>query len=132
MLRILDYLSCFSITYLNNMDLLIALIAIEIIASKFLLSYISAYRPEGPYEEKNPVLRWLLNRLRISHDEWLSFFCTILLVGVAVFLLNSFYNAAPFQFLFVFTGFFTTILNLGAAHSSYFQRTNFITRRLLR
>lgn len=114
------------------MDLLIALIAVEIIASKFLVSYISTYRPEGPYEEKNPLLRWLLNGLRVRHDEWLSFFCTISLVGLAVILLNSVYNGAPYQFLFVFTGFFTTILNLGAAHSSYFRRTNFITRRLHR
>lgn len=114
------------------MDLLIALIAVEIIASKFLISYISTYRPEGPYEEKNPLLKWILDRLRITHDEWLSLFCTILIVGFAVFLLNSFYNSAPYQFLFVFTGFFTTILNLGAAHSNYFGKTNFITRRLLR
>lgn len=114
------------------MDLVIALIAIEIIASKFLVSYISFYRSEGAYEEKNPVLKWLLNRFRINHDQWLSFFCTILLVGLTLFLLNSLSNPTAYQFLFVFTGFFTTILNLGAAHSSYFQRTNFITRRLLR
>lgn len=114
------------------MDLVITLIAIEIIASKFLVSYISTYRPEGPYEEKNPFLRFLLNRLNVVHDEWLSFFCTILLVGVSIFLLNSFYNSFSFQMLFVLTGVYTTILNLGAAHSSYFRKTNFITRRLLK
>ncbi|WP_029037383.1 hypothetical protein [Salinimicrobium xinjiangense] len=114
------------------MDLLIVLIALEIIASKFLVSYISFYRQEGAYEEKNPLLKWFLNRLHIKHDEWLSFFCSILLVGLAVFILNSFYNAVAYQYLFIFSGLFTTILNLGAAHSSYFQKTNFITRRLLR
>lgn len=114
------------------MDLLIALIAIEIIASKFLVSYISAYRPEGEYEEKNPLLRFVLKNLRTRPDEWISFFFTSLFVGITVLLLNSFYKAAPFQFLFVFTGFFTTILNLGAAHSTYFRKNNFITRKLLR
>lgn len=114
------------------MDLLIALIAIEIIASKFLVSYIASYRPEGPYEEKNPLLKWLLDRFHMNYDVWLSFFCTIMLVGIVVFLLNSFYTAAPYHYLFIFTGLYITILNLGAAHSSYFQRTNFITRRLLR
>lgn len=114
------------------MELLIALISIEIIASKFLASYISTYRPDGPYEEKNPLLRFLLNKGKIDHDEWLSFFCTILAVGTCVYLLNSFYTAAPYKFLFIFTGLFTTVLNLGAAHSSYFRRTNFITRKLLR
>lgn len=114
------------------MDLVIALIAVEIIASKFLVSYISTYRPEGPYEEKNPFLRFLLNRFDVNHDEWLSFFCTILLVGASIYLLNSFYDALAYQILFVFTGFYTTILNLGAAHSCYFRRTNFITRRLFK
>jgi len=114
------------------MELLIALISIEIIASKFLASYISTYRPGGHYEEKNPLLRFLLNKCKIAHDEWLSFFCTIFAVGSGVYLLDSVYSAAPYQFLFIFTGIFTTILNLGAAHSTYFGRTNFITRKLLR
>ena len=114
------------------MELLIALISIEIIASKFLASYISSYRPEGPYEEKNPLLRLLLDKLKVAHDEWLSFFCTILAVGTSLYLLNTFYTGPAYHFLFIFTGFYTTILNLGAAHSSYFRRTNFITRRLLR
>lgn len=114
------------------MDLLIALIAIEIIASKFLTSYISSHRSHAAYEEKNPVLRFFLNRFKLEHDEWLSFFCTILLTGISVYLLNTFYQATAYQVLFILAGFYTTILNLGAAHSSYFQRTNFITRRLLR
>lgn len=114
------------------MELLIALISVEIIASKFLASFISSYRPEGPFEEKNPLLRFILDRLKIDHDEWLSFFCTILVVITSLYLLNSFYTGPAYGFLFVFAGFYTTILNLGAAHSSYFRRTNFITRRLLR
>lgn len=114
------------------MELLIALISVEVIASKFLASYISSYRPDGPYEEKNPLLRFLLDRFKVDHDEWLSFFCTILVVGVSLYLLTSYYSGTAYQFLFIITGIYTTILNLGAAHSSYFRRTNFITRRLLR
>lgn len=114
------------------MELLIALVSVEIIASKFLASYISSYRLDGPYEEKNPLLRLLLDKLKIAHDEWLSFFFTILAVGTSLYLINTFYTGAAYQFLFLFAGFYTTILNLGAAHSSYFRRTNFITRRLLR
>jgi hypothetical protein len=114
------------------MDLLIALIALEIIASKFLFSYISSYKPQEAYTEKNPLLRIIFDRLKIEHDEWLSFFCTILLTGFSVYLLNSFYPVVAYQALFIVAGFYITILNLGAAHSSYFQRTNFITRKLLR
>ena len=114
------------------MDLLITLVAVEIIASKFLSSYISSHRSNLGYEEKNPLLRIILNRLNLEHDEWLSFFCTILLTGILTWMLGTFYSATVYQVLFILAGFYTTVLNLGAAHSSYFQRTNFITRRLLR
>lgn len=114
------------------MDLIIALIAVEILASKFLATYILAYRPEGQYEEKNPVLRFLLDRFRMEHDVWLSFFCTILLVGISIFLLNTFFGGVANHVLFLLAGTFLTILNLGDAHSTYFRRTNFITRRLPR
>lgn len=114
------------------MEILTALISVEIIASKFLASYISTYRTEHPYEEKNPLLRLLSKKFDLDHDEWLSFFCTVFLVIFSVYLLNTIFTGAAYHFLFVFTGFFTTMLNLGAAHSSYFRRTNFITRKLLR
>ncbi len=114
------------------MDLLLTLIAIEIIASKFLASYIFSYSSHGSYEEKNPLLRFVFNRIECEHDEWLSFFCTILLTGFSVYLIGSFFPVIAYQALFIMTGFYVTILNLGAAHSSYFQKNNFITRKLLR
>jgi|GEM_PF-5819964 hypothetical protein len=114
------------------MDLITALIALEIIASKFLLSYISSYRPASPYEENNPLLRLIFKKLKMQDDEWVSFFFTVLLTGICLYLLSSVYIAPAFAAMFVLAGFYTTALNLGAAHSSYFQRNNFITRRLLR
>lgn len=113
------------------MDLIIVLISFDIVASKFLDSYITSYRAIDLYEERNPVLRKLLSLLKVENDVWLSFFFTILMVGTAVFFLNTYYAAPPYQLLFVVTGLFTTTLNLGSAHSAYFQRKNFITRRLL-
>lgn len=114
------------------MDLLLALVAFEIIASKFLVSYITSYGPTGSYEEKNPLLRLIFKRLKLQHDEWLSFFFTILLTAVLIYLLTTIYSAPAYQILFVLGGFYTTVLNLGAAHSVYFKKNNFITRRLLR
>ncbi|MCC8361334.1 hypothetical protein [Salinimicrobium sediminilitoris] len=114
------------------MDLLLALVAFEIIASKFLVSYISSNGPVVSYEEKNPLLRLMFKMLKMDHDAWISFFCTLLLTTVLVYLLASFYSATAYHILFILGGFYTTVLNLGAAHSSYFQKNNFITRRLLR
>ncbi len=113
------------------MDLIVVLISFDIVASKFLDSYITSYRSLDLYEERNPILRKLLSILKIENDAWLSFFVTIFMVGTAVFFLNTFYATTPYQLLFVVTGLFTTMLNLGSAHSAYFGRKNFITRRLL-
>lgn len=113
------------------MDLIVVLISFDIIASKFLDSYITSYRAVDLYQERNPILNRILSVLKIDHDAWLSFFFTILLVGTAVYFLNTSYTATPYQLLFILTGLFTTTLNLGAAHSTYFGRKNFITRRLL-
>ena len=113
------------------MDLIVVLISFDIIASKFLDSYITTYRAVDLYQERNPVLNKLLSLVKIEHDAWLSFFFTILVVGTAVYFLNTSYAAMPYQLLFILTGLFTTTLNLGAAHSTYFGRKNFITRRLI-
>lgn len=110
------------------MDLIISLVAIDIIASKFLRSYIGTYRPQGV----KSVFQKLFGRLGMENDVWLSFFSTVLLTGAGVYLLDHFYSVLPYQLLFIFTGLFTTVLNLGAAHSAYFGRDNFVTEKLLR
>lgn len=112
------------------MDLVIFLISFDIVASKFLDCYISSYRTVS-FHERNPILRKSLAALRIEPDVWLSFLFTVLSVATALYLLNTFYTAIAYQLLFVFTGLFTTALNLGAAHTAYFGKTNFITRKLL-
>lgn len=113
------------------MDLIIVLISFDIIASKFLDTFITSHRSVDIYQERNPFLKQILSAFKIENDAWLSFFFTILIVGSSVYLLNSFYTAKAYQLLFIFTGLFTTTLNLGAAHSTYFGKKNFITKRLL-
>lgn len=113
------------------MDLIIILISFDIIASKFLDTFITSHRSVDMYQERNPILRQLLSVLKIQNDAWVSFFFTILVVVSSVYLLNSFYTATAYQLLFIFTGLFTTTLNLGAAHSTYFGKKNFITKKLL-
>jgi hypothetical protein len=114
------------------MDLITTLVALEVIASKFLLSYIASFSSATSYEENNPILRFVFRKLRVDDDQWISFFCTVLLVGISLYLLSTVYTAPAYAAMFIMAGFYTTVLNLGAAHSSYFQRNNFITRRLLR
>ncbi|MGB7843675.1 MAG: hypothetical protein WBL21_12845 [Salinimicrobium sp.] len=110
------------------MDLIISLVAIDVIASKFLRSYIGTYRSQGV----KSIVQTLLERWGLENDVWLSFFVTVFITGTSVFLLNDIYSAPSYQLLFIFTGLFTTILNLGAAHSAYFGRMNFVTKRLLK
>lgn len=110
------------------MDLIISLVALDVIASKFLRSYIGTYRPAGV----RSVFQRLFGRLGVENDVWLSFFATVFVTGAGVYLLEHFYSAFAYQLLFIVTGFFTTVLNLGAAHSAYFGRENFVTERLLK
>lgn len=113
------------------MDLIVVLISVDIIASKFLEAYIASNRLEAFRRERNPLTKFILERTGIENETWFSFFCTILLVGMAVYLLTNFYTATVFQVLYIITGLFTITLNLGAAHTSYFGRKNFITEKLL-
>ena len=110
------------------MDLIISLVAIDVIASKFLRCYIGTYRAQGV----RSIVQKLLGRWGLENDVWLSFFATVFITGLSVYLLKDFYSAPAYHLLFIFTGLFTTVLNLGAAHSAYFGRKNFVTERLLK
>ena len=114
------------------MDLIIALISVDIIASKFLDAYITSNWLGAFPRKPNPLLGKLLKKAGIGNDIWLSFFCCVFIVSIAVVLLNTHFTATPFQLLYIFTGLFITTLNLGAAHSSYFGKKNFISRKFLR
>ncbi len=111
------------------MDLIIVLVSLEVIASKFLDSYISSHRfsPERPSFFGN-----ILEKMGLQKDEWLSFFCTISMVAVGVYFLQAYFATAAFQLLYIFTALFTVVLNLGMAHTSYFGRKNFITSKILK
>lgn len=113
------------------MNLIITLIAIDVIASKFLDSYIKSNRFEPSQRTNSPFTGKLCKKLGIENDVWISFFSTVFVTGLSVHLLSTFYTAAPYQLLYIFTGLFTTTLNLGSAHSNYFGRRNFITKKLL-
>jgi cell division protein FtsX len=67
----------------------------------------------------------------MENGVWFSFFCTVFAVGICLHLFSNVFTALPYQLLFIFTGLFTTFLNLGAAHSTYFMKQNFVTEKLL-
>lgn len=112
------------------MDLIITFISIDLIASKFLDCYIASYRPQHA-ENKFSLLSKILTFAGITSSPWFSFFATVALTGAAMNFLGNFYAINSWHWLFTIIGLYTTILNLGSAHSGYFMRTNFITRRLL-
>ena len=111
------------------MDLIIVLVSLEVIASKFLDSYISSHRfsPERP-----SLFGDVLEKMGLQNDAWLSFFCTITMVAIGVYFLQAYFATTAFQLLYIFTALYTVVLNLGMAHTSYFGRKNFITSKLLK
>ena len=111
------------------MDIIITLISIDVIASKFLNCYVATHRyPLYTNSFTNRLLRWA----KLENEVWLPFLTTVFMVSVGVYLLDNYYSALPYQMLYIATGLFTTTLNLGAAHSNYFGKNNFITDRLFR
>lgn len=113
------------------MDLIITLVSIDVIASKFLNSYITSERLRGTDEKRFSIFGRFFERLGFNNDNWLSFYFTIFLVVIAAYSFTTFFRGTAFQVLYTFTGLFTIILNLAAAHSSYFGKKNFITEKLL-
>lgn len=112
------------------MDLIITLVSIDIIASKFLEAYITSRRFENIQHESSTLTGKLKEKIGLENDVWLNFFLTVLGVGFALWLLSTFYVSVPYQLLFIFTGLLLTALNLGSAHSIYYGKDNFITEKI--
>ncbi|WP_424494428.1 hypothetical protein [Salinimicrobium sp. GXAS 041] len=113
------------------MEIILTLISIDIIAAKFLNSYISYYRFKGTQDKRKSIFGRFLEKAGFKNDTWPSFYLTFILVIAMTYFFHNYYAAPSMQLLYVFTGLFTIVLNLGSAHSSYFGRENFITERML-
>jgi hypothetical protein len=112
------------------MDLLLVLISCEIIASKFLCTYIKTYRTEHDGPVKHLLFSKIFKSLGIEEDIWSGFFYTTFIVISTLSILTSF-GLHSFYWLYIILGTYHLVLNLGEAHSHYFGRENFITVKLL-
>lgn len=107
------------------MEIIVIFIAIDVIASKFLDSFIQYYR----YNHYNAEHRDL-DFQKARDQVWLSFFLCVLMVCSSIAALELL--PLDFHWLFVVLGTFSTIVNLASAHSGYFGRKNLITASLRR
>ncbi len=112
------------------MELILVFVSVDIIASKFLRAFVASH-PASQAEE-NSMLDHIFRKIVISSDPWLSFFLTVLFVGGSLIIIRENPFAPALLWMYFIIGVFTTILNLGATHTCYFGRKNFITRKLLR
>ena len=114
------------------MDLIVLLIALDIIASKFLDCYVSSIGVQNIHLERNSITKKITDKIGIRYNNWFHLLVTIFVVNIVVLLMYTTFSSLIYQLLFVFTGLFVTALNLGAAHSNYYGKKNFITAILLR
>lgn len=114
------------------MDLIVLLISLDIIASKFLDCYTSSIGAQNIHLERNSISKKLTEKIGMRYNSWFNLLLTVLVVNIVVLLMYTTFTGVIYQLLFVFTGFFVTALNLGAAHSNYYGKKNFITDLLLR
>ena len=114
------------------MDLIVLLISLDIIASKFLECFTSTVGVQNIQLQRYSISRDLIEKLGMKYNVWFNLLLTIFAVNIAVLMMYTTFSALPYQLLFVFTGFFLTAVNLGAAHSNYSGKKNFITELLLK
>lgn len=115
------------------MDTLVYITAAAVILSKLLDCYTTRIRINGEIEkERNAFARSLMRKIGITPTIWLFFVLTIILVALALWLLFYVYPTFLHKTLFIIVAVIISVLQLGVAHSNYYNRPNKVTRFLHR
>lgn len=113
------------------MTAVIYIISTLIIASKFLDCYTTSTQITTVAEERNPLARKAMKQFGVKTTIWIIFGLTILIVGVSIWLLFSFYDATFYKVIFIAIGLFVALTQFAVAHTNKTKRLNMFTRFLL-
>jgi hypothetical protein len=83
-------------------------------------------------QERNPIARKIMKLFGIHTTIWAVFGLSIIIVGVSVWLLNSFYNKLFYKVLYISLGIFIAFTQFAVAHTNKTKRLNIFTRLLLK
>lgn len=110
---------------------IIYIISALIIISKYLDCYTTSSQITSVTQERNPLARKIMKRLGVHTTIWVIFGLTIIIVGISIWLLFSFYDTTFYKVLFIALGLFVALTQFAVAHTNKTKRLNMFTRFLL-
>ena len=113
-------------------DILLIVISIMIIVSKFFDCYTTSILITNPNQEKNPIARKLFKKFGSQKAIWGIFGLTILIVAISFWLLITLYNTNFYKVMYILVGLFVTFIQFAVAHTNKTRNLNFVTRILLK
>ena len=114
------------------LNILIAIVSILIIFSKFLDCQTTARRITNPMQEKNPITRGLMLRFGTMSVIWAIFIICILIVMLSLWLVFGVYTSNFHKLTFIIGGMFVSLVQFAVAHTNKTMELNVITKFLLR
>lgn len=112
--------------------IIVYIISILIILSKFLDCWTTSIQITNPNQERNPLARKLFNRFGSQTVIWAIFGLTILIVGINLLFLFLFYNTNLYKILFCIIGLLVSIVQFAVAHTNKTRRLNLVTKFLMK
>lgn len=112
-------------------NVLIIIISILILASKFLDCYTTSSQINSLCQEKNPIARKFMKRFGIHTTIWIVFALSIIIVAFSVVLLFVFCNTMFYKITYVVLGTFISFTQFAVAHTNKTKRLNILTKLLL-
>ena len=113
-------------------DILIAIVSILIIFSKFLDCQTTARRITNPMQEKNPITRGLMLRFGTMSVIWAIFIISFLIVLFSLWLVFGVYSSNFHKLTFIMGGIFVSLVQFAVAQTNKTMKLNLITKFLLR
>jgi hypothetical protein len=114
------------------LNILIAIVSILIIFSKFLDCQTTARRITNPMQEKNPITRGLMLRFGTMSVIWAIFIICILIVMLSLWLVFGVYTSNFHKLTFIIGGIFVSLVQFAVAQTNKTMELNLITKFLLR
>ena len=114
------------------LDILIAIVSILIIFSKFLDCETTARRITNPMQEQNPITRALMLRFGTMNVIWAIFIISFLIVLFSLWLVFGVYTSNFHKLTFIMGGIFVSLVQFAVAHTNKTMELNLITKFLLR
>lgn len=113
------------------MTVVIYIISALIIISKFLDCYTTTSQITSVTQERNPLARKVMKRFGIHTTIWVIFGFTIIIVGISIWLLFSFYDSIFYKVIYIALGLVVALTQFAVAHTNKTKRLNIFTRILL-